>query len=68
MGAFWAGEEKAPSWWPWKQRGYWIDGALRCALVTGDQQLLRIAQAPVDYTLNHPFPDGYLGPKFMKDG
>ena len=40
-GAFWAGEEKAPSWWPWEQRGYWIDGALRCALVTGDQQLLQ---------------------------
>src|SRR5881394_3189460 len=26
-GAFWAGEEKATSWWPWEQRGYWIDGA-----------------------------------------
>jgi DUF1680 family protein len=67
-GAFWAGEEKAPSWWPWEQRGYWIDGALRCALVTGDQQLLQVAQVPVDYTLNHALPDGYLGPKFMKDG
>src|SRR5437762_1201481 len=60
--AYWAGEEKAESWWPWEQRGYWIDGALRCALVTGNQELLRVAQAPVDYTLSHAFPDGYLGP------
>ena len=67
-GHFWAGEEKAPSWWPWEQRGYWIDGALRCAFVTGDQQLLQVAQAPVDYTLNHAFSDGYLGPALMKDG
>jgi DUF1680 family protein len=67
-GAYWAGEENARSWWPWEQRGYWIDGALRCALVTGDQQLLQVAQAPVDYTLNHAFPDGYLGPALMKDG
>ena len=67
-GAYWAGEEKADSWWPWEQRGYWIDGALRCALVTGNQQLLKVAQAPVDYTLSHALPNGYLGPAFIKDG
>lgn len=67
-GAYWAGEENAESWWPWEQRGYWVDGALRCALVTGDHELLRSAQLPVDYTLNHPFPDGYLGPALMKNG
>lgn len=66
--AFWAGEETAPSWWPWEQRGYWIDGALRCGLVTGDQKLLQVAQAPVDYTLSHAFPGGYLGPALMKEG
>lgn len=65
---YWAGEEKAPSWWPWEQRGYWIDGALRCGLVTGDQQLLHVAQAPVDYTLSHVLPGGYLGPVFIRDG
>ena len=56
--AFWAGEENYASWWPWEQKGYWTDGALRCALVTGDQELLKVAQAPVDYTLSHAFPDG----------
>jgi len=67
-GAYWAGEENAESWWPWEQRGYWVDGALRCALVTGDQDLLRLAQIPVDYTLNHAFPDGYLGPAPIRNG
>jgi hypothetical protein len=67
-GAFWAGEENYASWWPWEQKGYWTDGALRCALVTGDQELLNVAQAPVDYTLSHAFPDGYLGPALIKNG
>ena len=67
-GAFWAGEETAESWWPWEQRGYWIDGALRCALVTGDQELLRVAQLPVDYTLSHPLDGGFLGPALIKNG
>jgi DUF1680 family protein len=65
--AYWAGEEKAKSWWPWEQKGYWIDGALRCALALRDQQLFQVAQAPVDYTLTHAFPDGYLGSAFLKD-
>ena len=67
-GAFWAGEENSASWWPWEQKGYWTDGALRCALVTGDEELLKVARAPVDYTLSHPFPDGYLGPALIRNG
>jgi hypothetical protein len=38
-GAFWAGEENYASWWPWEQKGYWNDGALRWALVSGEQVL-----------------------------
>jgi DUF1680 family protein len=67
-GEFWAGEEDYASWWPWEQKGYRTDGALRCALVTGNQDLLKLARAPVDYTLSHAFPDGYLGPALIKDG
>src|SRR5579872_3395873 len=67
-GAFWAGEENYASWWPWEQKGYWTDGALRCALVTGNQDLLKLARATVDYTLSHAFPDGYLGPALIKNG
>jgi uncharacterized protein len=66
--AFWAGEENYASWWPWEQKGYWTDGALRCALVIGNQDLLKVARAPVDYTLSHAFPDGYLGPALIRNG
>ena len=65
---FWAGEENYASWWPWEQKGYWTDGALRCALVSGNQELLKVARTPVDYTLSHAFPDGYLGPALIRNG
>jgi DUF1680 family protein len=67
---YWAGEEKTPAieaWWPWEQKAYWIDGALRCALILQDTQLLGKALAAIDYTLDHIHPDGYLGPTFAKD-
>ena len=67
-GSYWDGEEHYESWWPWEQRGYWIDGALGCALVTGKQELLRVARAPVDYTLSHPLPSDFLGPALLRDG
>jgi hypothetical protein len=72
-GAYWAGEEKPPEgsgdigWWPWEQKAYWIDGALRCALVLHDEKLLKGALAPVDYTLNHVADDGFIGPTFARD-
>lgn len=69
--AYWAGDEKPDpeggGWWPWEQRAYWTDGALRCALVTGDEKLLAAACAPVEYTLRHAAPDGYLGPTALAD-
>ena len=67
--SYWAGEEatSANGWWPWEQRAYWVDGALRCALVLKDEGLLRQALGPVDYTLTHVMPDGYLGPAYLRD-
>jgi hypothetical protein len=74
-GAYWAGEEKydtegggiEQSWWPWEQKGYWIDGALRCALLLNDEVLLKAATAPVEHTLGHAAPNGYLGPVALAD-
>jgi DUF1680 family protein len=69
-GSYWAGEEKPPeeyAWWPWEQKAYWVDGALRCALALQDEKLLRGALTAVEYTLNHALPDGYLGPAFARD-
>lgn len=66
-GSYWEGEETGKTWWPWEQRAYWTDGALRCALVLGDERLLKVAQAPVDYTLRNVCPNGFLGPHFLCD-
>ena len=67
MGAYWAGDEKPyhDGWWAWEDKAYWTDGAIRCALTLKDERLLRAAMVAVDYTLNHPAADGYLGPAYL---
>jgi hypothetical protein len=74
-GAYWSGEENPPeananfgAWWAWEQKGYFLDGALRCALALQDEKLLQRPLAAVRYTLDHVQPDGYLGPAFAKNG
>jgi hypothetical protein len=67
-GSFWEGEENSAAWYTWEQRAYWIDGATRLALLLGDEKLLAKARASLDYTLNHPSKNGYLGPKFLEFG
>ena len=65
---FWQGEEATTTtWWPWEQKGYWIDGAMRLAIVMEDAPLLQRIQAIIDYTLTHAAPNGYLGPDYIKD-
>jgi len=64
--AYWAGEEKAESWWPWEQNAYWIDGATRCALATGDAALMQVVMQRIRHTLTHK--DGtFLGPKAIEE-
>jgi hypothetical protein len=72
--AFWAGSENGEtevpsdlSWGPWEQKGYWIDGATRLAIVLQDEQLMAQVRIPIDYTLSHAAADGYLGPMLFKD-
>lgn len=68
-GEHWSGEETPPEvngWWPWEQKAYWIDGAMRCALLLDDKALLAKAMKPVDFTLAHVGPDGYLGPRYAQ--
>lgn len=66
-GAYWAEEQEAESWAPWEQKGYWIDGATRLALVLQDQELLAQARKPIEYTLSHADTEGYIGPEFFED-
>jgi uncharacterized protein len=67
-GTFWEGEENSPAWFTWEQKAYWVDGATRLALILGDNKLLAKARASLDYTLNHPSKNGYLGPRFLEFG
>jgi DUF1680 family protein len=55
------------NWCPYEQRGYWVDGMVRCGALLDDQWLLKKGTDICDYILDHPDDDGYLGPKFLKD-
>ncbi len=73
-GAFWAGEEHyrpdaedVDPWWPWEQKAYWVDGALRCALLLNDEKLLTKSRVPIDFTLDHAAKSGYLGPQALRE-
>lgn len=64
---YWNGLEQGPSWWPWEQRAYWIDGATRLSIVLQDQALFRKTQVPILYTLQHARQGGYLGPAYFQN-
>ncbi len=55
------------AWWPYEQTGYWIDGMIRCGYLLNDDFLIQKALQSVNYVLDHPAEDGYLGPDFMRD-
>lgn len=55
-----------PGWWAYEQTAYWVDGMERTAELLGDRKLRKKAGASFDFVLDNKDPDGYLGPKFMK--
>jgi DUF1680 family protein len=67
-GSYWEGEENSPVWFTWENKAYWIDGATRLALALGDDALLAKARRSLDYTLNHPSSNGFLGPQYLEFG
>jgi hypothetical protein len=64
--AYWAEEQEAETWWPWEQKAYWIDGAIRLGILLRDEALLAKAGVPVQYTLSHVDSSGYIGPQFFR--
>ncbi len=48
-------------WWPYEQTAYYLDGALRCAYMTGDKNLLALCRKNIDSVLANPKKDGRLG-------
>lgn len=54
------------NWWPYEQVGYWIDGMQKCGYILDDQDLVDKANKYMQFVLDNPDEDGYLGPQFMK--
>jgi len=61
-----AGNKSTEKWWPYEQNGYWIDGMVRTGYLLHDKFLIDKSTSKIDYVLNHPDRQGYLGPRFMK--
>ena len=53
-------------WWSYEQTAYWVDGMIRCGHLLGDKELIDKASKQINYVLDHPDADGYLGPKYLK--
>lgn len=66
-GAYFTPEQEYEDWWPWEQRGYWIDGATRLGILLEDESLLAATTKPMIYTLSHADKEGYLGPELFQD-
>ena len=64
----WAGEiprmgDHGRDWWRYEQTAYYTDGLLRLGYLLGDEELIGKGEAGIDYTLQHPWESGRLGPK-----
>ena len=54
------------SWWPYEQTAYWIDGALKCGYLAGEKGLYQQALEEIDFAIDHPADDGFIGPDSMR--
>lgn len=66
-GAYFTPEQEYEVWWPWEQKGYWIDGAARLGILLKQDVLLQKSTRPIAYTMTHPDAEGYLGPEVFED-
>lgn len=61
-------DNKLPEWWVYEQTAYWLDGYTRCAIALNDENLIRRASDLIYAVIDHPAPDGYLGPEILRNG
>ena len=69
---FWGSKEgntkgSYSAWWPYEQTAYWIDGALKCGYLAGDEDLYHQALEEVDFAVNQAAPDGFIGPEILRE-
>jgi len=58
----WVGRIPKAHWPAYEQTAYLIDGAYRCGLLLQDKALMELGGQNIRYQLDHPQPDGKLGP------
>lgn len=58
-----ATQKKMDRWEDFEQTGYWADGALRCGYLIDDPELTRRIKEWVDFQIDHPKEDGFIGPE-----
>lgn len=58
----WIGKLPQGQWKDYEQTAYFLDGTYRCGLLLKDKGLTDQALANIDFVLDHPEPDGKLGP------
>jgi hypothetical protein len=51
----------------WERGPYFLDGLLPLAHLLGDKRLKAKAQKYIDWTLDHPWPNGMIGPRTNDD-
>lgn len=51
----------------WERAPYYLDGLVPLAHLLGDERLISKAQKWLDWTLNHPQPNGMIGPARNRD-
>ncbi|MDP4132698.1 MAG: glycoside hydrolase family 127 protein [Bacillota bacterium] len=61
-----AGKQNDQYWYPYEQKGYWLDGALKAAYYGNDASVLSRVKGQLYGVLNNPDEDGYLGPANLK--
>lgn len=63
----WADKTNATEWYPYEQQGYWIDGALRAAYESENQELLNKIRGILYESISLAEKDGgYIGPDCLK--
>jgi hypothetical protein len=51
----------------WERGPYYLDGLVPLAYLTGDARLIAKVRRWMDWTLDHPQPDGWIGPTNAND-
>lgn len=55
------------AWWPYEQTAYWLDGALKCGYLCGDETVYNMALEEIETAIDNAAPDGLIDPESMRE-